>query len=169
MYPRACRHERWVRRDLHDQGLAGPRRRIPHRITDLRAKRSEPCGSAPCRSTPSDAAARLVWRSALGRRAVTGPRDRRSCLAQPDRRKAKRGSWTDHPAAGRLTAGSPSAADERDALRRPRRRARSHLLRKSSDAPCRSPHAAAEASEAHGLNLPTLSPTAHRTEARDEA
>jgi hypothetical protein len=85
------------------------------------------------------------------------------------RRMAQPGSKTADTAAGRLTTGPPSAADERDALRRPRRRAPTHLHRKSGDAPRRWPHAAAEARETRGLSLPTLSPRAHRTEARDDA
>jgi hypothetical protein len=144
---RGGRHERAVSRGHNAQGLAGLERRIPHPIDNLRAKRPESGGSAPCGWPARDATARLVWRSPRGRRAVTVPPYQRSCIARRDRRKAKRRSWTDHPAAGRLTAEPTSAADEGNALRRPRRRARLHLPRKNSDVPCRSPHAAAEASE----------------------
>jgi hypothetical protein len=42
-------------------------------------------------------------------------------------------------------------------------------IERADTPPRRWPHAAAEARETRGLSLPTLSPMAHRTEARDEA
>ena len=132
---RGGRHERAVSRGHNAQGLAGLERRIPHPIDNLRARCPESGGSAPCSPKSPAAAARLVWRSTRGRRAPTVPPDRRNCLARRDRRKATRRSWPDHPAAGRRTSKPTPAADEGHALRRTRRRARTHLHRKSSGAP----------------------------------